>query len=77
MTLLLLLDARSDPKESLTLERKERRAPMDDYDDDDEDEDEFEDEEDQTSLNGEGRFVLKGERRGRCDDHFLFFFIQT
>ncbi len=35
---------------------------MDDFDDDHEDE--FKDEEDQASLNGEGRFVLKGERRG-------------
>ena len=36
---------------------------MDDFDDDPEDE--FEDEDDQTSLNGEGRFVPRGERRGR------------
>ena len=36
---------------------------MDDSDDDLEDE--FEDEDDQTSLNGEGRFVPRGERHGR------------
>ena len=36
---------------------------MDDFDDDPEDE--FEDEDDQTSLNGEGRFVPRGEMRGR------------
>ena len=36
---------------------------MDDSDDDHEDE--FEDEEDQASLNNEGRFVSRGERRGR------------
>jgi hypothetical protein len=42
--------------------RQERHAPVDDYDDDHGDE--FKDEEDQASLNGEGRFVLKGERRG-------------
>ena len=43
--------------------RQERRAHVDDFDDDHEDE--FEDEDDQASLNGEGRFVPKGERRGR------------
>ena len=37
--------------------------PVDDSDDDHEDE--FEGEEDQASLNGEGRFVPKRERRGR------------
>jgi hypothetical protein len=36
---------------------------MDDSDGDHEDE--FEGEEDQASLNGEGRFVSMGERRGR------------
>ena len=36
---------------------------MDDFDDDHEDE--FEDEEDQASLNNEGRFVPRRERRGR------------
>jgi hypothetical protein len=34
-------------------------------DSDDDHEDEFEDEEDQASLNGEGRFVPRGERSGR------------
>ena len=43
--------------------RQERRACVDDSDDDHEDE--FEDEEDQASLNNEGRFVPRGERRGR------------
>jgi len=43
--------------------RQERCAPMDDSDDDHEDE--FEDEEDQASFNSEGRFVPRGERRGR------------
>jgi hypothetical protein len=36
---------------------------MDNFDDDHEDE--LEDEEDQASLNGEGRFVQRGERCGR------------
>uniref|UniRef100_A0A2N9ERR9 Reverse transcriptase n=1 Tax=Fagus sylvatica TaxID=28930 RepID=A0A2N9ERR9_FAGSY len=43
--------------------RQARRAPVDDSDGDHEDE--FEGEEDQASLNGEGRFVPRGERRGR------------
>uniref|UniRef100_A0A2N9GY58 Retrotransposon gag domain-containing protein n=1 Tax=Fagus sylvatica TaxID=28930 RepID=A0A2N9GY58_FAGSY len=43
--------------------RQERRAPVDDSDGDHEDE--FEGEEDQASLNGEGRFVPRGERHGR------------
>jgi hypothetical protein len=43
--------------------RQERRALVDDFDDDHEDE--FEDEDDQASLNGEGRFVPRGERHGR------------
>jgi hypothetical protein len=34
-------------------------------DSDDDHEDEFEDEEDQASLNGDGKFVPRGERRGR------------
>ena len=42
---------------------QERHACMDYFDDDHEDE--FEDEEDQTSLNNEGKFVPRGERRGR------------
>ncbi len=37
--------------------------PVDDSDGDHEDE--FESEEDQASLNGEGRFMPKGERRGK------------
>jgi hypothetical protein len=36
---------------------------VDNFDDDHEDE--FEDEDDQASLNGEGRFMPRGERRGR------------
>ena len=43
--------------------RQERRAHVDDFDDDHEDE--FEDEDGQASLNNEGRFVPRGERRGR------------
>jgi hypothetical protein len=43
--------------------RQERRAYVDDFDDNHEDE--FEDEDNQASLNGEGRFVARGERRGR------------
>jgi hypothetical protein len=43
--------------------RQERRAPVDDSDDDYEDE--FKDEVDQASLNGEGKFVPRGERGGR------------
>ena len=43
--------------------RQERRACVDDSNDDHEDE--FEDEDDQASLNNEGRFVPRGERRGR------------
>ena len=43
--------------------RQARRARVDDFDDDHEDE--FEDEEDQTLLNNEGRFMPRGERRGR------------
>jgi hypothetical protein len=42
--------------------RQERRAHVDDFDDDHDDE--FEDEDDQ-AFNGEGRFVPRGERRGR------------
>ena len=45
------------------LEGKKGVVHVDDPDDDHEDE--FEDEEDQASLNGEGRFVLRGERLGR------------
>ncbi|RVX02076.1 hypothetical protein CK203_025483 [Vitis vinifera] len=43
--------------------RQGRRARVDDFDD--YHEDEFEDEEDQASLNHEGRFAPRGERRGR------------
>ena len=45
------------------IRRQARRVPVDDSDGDHKDE--FEGKEDQTSLNGEGRFVPKGERRGR------------
>ena len=43
--------------------RQGRCARVDDSDD--YHEDEFEDEKDQASLNHEGRFVPRGERRGR------------
>ena len=43
--------------------RQEMRAHVDDFDDNHEDE--FEDEKNQASLNGEGRYVPRGERRGR------------
>ena len=43
--------------------RQERRVHVDGSDDDYEGE--FEDEEDQAALNGEGKFVPRGERRGR------------
>ena len=43
--------------------RQERCAHVDDSEDDYEDE--FKDEEDQASLNNEGRFAPRGERRGR------------
>jgi len=43
--------------------RQERCARVDNSDDDHEDE--FEDEKDQASLNNKGRFVPRGERRGR------------
>ena len=51
------------PQRAPNARRQERRARMDDSDA--YHEDEFEDEEDQVSLNNEGRFALKGERRGR------------
>ena len=51
------------PQRVLNARRQERRAHVDDFDDDHEDE--FEDEDNQASLNGEGRFVPKGERRGK------------
>ena len=50
------------PQGGLYVRRQARRAPVDDFDGDHEDE--FEGEEDQASLNGEGRFVPRGER---CD----------
>jgi hypothetical protein len=50
------------PQKVLNARRQERRAPVDDSDDNHEGE--FEDEEDQASLNGEGKFVPKGERHG-------------
>lgn len=43
--------------------RQKRHVHVDDSNDDREDE--FEEEEDQNSLNGESRFVPRGERRGR------------
>ena len=43
--------------------RQERCARIDNFDDDHEDE--SEDEEDQASLNNKGRFVPRGDRRGK------------
>ena len=51
------------PQRSPNARRQERRARVGDSDA--YHEDEFEDEEDQVSLNNEGRFALRGERRGR------------
>ena len=51
------------PQRALNARRQERSARMGDSDA--YHEDEFEDEEDQVSLNNEGRFALRGERRGR------------
>ena len=48
---------------ALSAKRQGRRVRVDDSDD--YHEDEFEDEKDQASLNHEGRFVPRGERRGR------------
>ena len=48
---------------ALSAKRQGRRVRVDDSDD--YHEDEFEDEEDQASLNHEGKFAPKGERRGR------------
>ena len=51
------------PQRAPNARRQGRRAPVDDSDD--YHKDEFEDEEDQASLNNEGRFAPRGERRGR------------
>ena len=51
------------PRRAPNARRQERRARMDDSDT--YHEEEYEDEEDQVSLNNEGRFVPRGERRGR------------
>ena len=51
------------PQRALNARRKERHARMDDSDA--YHEEEIEDEEDQVSLNNEGRFAPRGERRGR------------
>jgi hypothetical protein len=51
------------PQGGLHVRRQARRAPVDDSDGDHKDE--FEGEEDQASLNGEGRFVARGERHDR------------
>ena len=51
------------PRRAPNARRQGRRACLDDYDD--YHEDEFEDEDDQASLNNDGRFVPRGERRGR------------
>ena len=51
------------PRKAPNARRQGRRARVDDFDD--YHKDEFEDEDDQASLNNEGRFVPRGERRGR------------
>ena len=51
------------PRRAPNARRQGRHACLNDSDD--YHEDEFEDEDDQVSLNNEGRFVLRGERRGR------------
>ena len=51
------------PQRALNVRRQERHARVDDSDA--YHEDEFEDEEDQVSLNNEGKFAPRGERRGR------------
>ena len=51
------------PQRVPTTKRQERHACMNNFDDDHKDE--FEDEEDQAPLNNKGRFVSRGERRGR------------
>ncbi|KAK4552365.1 hypothetical protein RGQ29_032073 [Quercus rubra] len=51
------------PRRAPNARRQGRCARLDDSDD--YHEDEFEDEDDQASLNNEGRFVPRGERRGR------------
>ena len=51
------------PRRAPNARRQGRRARVDDSDD--YHEDEFEDEDDQVSLNNEGRFAPRGERRGR------------
>ena len=51
------------PQRFPNVRRQKRHARIDDSNDDHKDE--FEDEEDQASLNNEGMFVPRGERRGR------------
>ena len=51
------------PRRAPNARRQGRHACLNDSDD--YHEDEFEDEDDQVSMNNEGRFVLRGERRGR------------
>ena len=51
------------PRRAPNARRQGRHARLDDSDD--YHEDEFEDEDDQASLNNKGRFVPRGERRGR------------
>ena len=51
------------PRRAPNARRQGRRACLNDSDD--YHEDEFEDEDDQASLNNEGQFVPRGERRGR------------
>ena len=53
------------PRRAPNARRQGRRARLDDSDDYHEDEFEDENEDDQASLNNEGRFVPRGERRGR------------
>ena len=51
------------PRRAPNARRQGRRACVDDFND--YHEDEFEDEDDQASLNNEGKFTPRGERRGR------------
>ena len=51
------------PRRAPNARRQGRRSRVDDFND--YHEDEFEDEDDQASLNNEGKFTPRGERRGR------------
>ena len=53
------------PQRAPNARRQERHARLNDSDDYHEDEFEDEDDDDQASLNNEGRFMPRGDRRGR------------